>query len=264
MTTSLSDHFHDSAPAAPAAAFDHPDRHLRLPGTRNLRDVGGYPAGPGRQTRWRTLLRTDALDRLPAPSQAQLLDLGLRNVIDLRWPEELDESPSVFRVSDRVAYHHIPLLRDDPYAHLGLAGMYLHMLDERGAQLAAVVRSLIEPEGVPAVIGCAAGKDRTGVAIALILASVGVPHDVIVDDYAMSLTAFAAAVEDEHLIDWRATALEVECVPEYMAAALRHLERRHGGPHELLRRHGVGDAEIQRLADLLTEPTAPSDRSAAT
>ena len=46
-----------------------PARHLRLPGTRNLRDVGGYPAGPGRRTRWRTLLRTDALDRLPAASQ---------------------------------------------------------------------------------------------------------------------------------------------------------------------------------------------------
>jgi protein-tyrosine phosphatase len=264
MTTPVPDRLDEPTPTSrPTAAIDDPNRHLRLPGTRNLRDVGGYPAGTGRRTRWRTLLRTDALDRLPPASQATLLDLGLRQVIDLRWPEELDESPSVFRASDRVAYRAIPLLRDDPTPRVGLAGTYLHMLDERGPQLAAVVRSLIEPGGLPAVIGCAAGKDRTGVAIALVLSAVGVPDDVIVEDYALSLAAFASAVRDEHLVDWRADALEVECVPEYMAGALSHLERRHGGAHELLRRHGLTESELDRLTDLVTEPaeagSAPAD-----
>ena len=77
--------------------LDHPDRHLPLPGTRNLRDVGGYPAMDGRRTRWRTLLRTDSLDLLPPDSQATLIELGLRQVIDLRWPSELERAPSVFR-----------------------------------------------------------------------------------------------------------------------------------------------------------------------
>jgi len=237
----------DVSPASPA-------RHLRLPGTRNLRDVGGYPAGEGRQTRWRTLLRTDALDRLPAASQAALLDLGLRHVIDLRWPHELDDAPSVFRASDRVVYRSVPLLRDDPTSRLGLAGTYVHMLDERGTQLAAIVRSLIEPGGLPAVIGCAAGKDRTGVAVALVLAAVGVPSDIVVDDYALSLSAFAEPVDDEHLVDWRSEAVDVECVPEYMADALVHLEQRHGGAQALLRRHGLRDDEVDRLVELMTEP----------
>lgn len=231
-----------------------PARHVRLPGTRNLRDVGGYPAAGGRRTRWRTLLRTDALDRLPPSSQAELLDLGLRQVIDLRWPDELDSAPSVFQASTDVRYRSLPLLRDDPTPHLGLAGMYRHVFDERGPALAEVVRSLLEPGGLPAVIGCAAGKDRTGVAIALILAVVGVPTVTIVEDYAMSAQAFLAEVSDRYLVDWRAQPVEVECPPGHMEAALEHLDRRHGGAAALLRRHGLGERDLERLRERLTEP----------
>jgi protein-tyrosine phosphatase len=230
------------------------DRHIRLPGTRNLRDVGGYPAGGGRRTRWRTLLRTDALDRLPAASQATLLDLGVRQVIDLRWPIELDEAPSVFRASESVRYVSIPLLEDDPGPELGPAGTYRHMLDARAPQLVEVVRALLDPEGLPAVVGCAAGKDRTGVTIALILAAVGVPTDIVAGDYALSAELFAADVADEHLIDWRAAPAMVDCPPEYILAMLDHLERRHGGAQALLLRNGLSNDDLARLDDVLTEP----------
>jgi protein-tyrosine phosphatase len=235
----------------PAPGFD---RHIRLAGTRNLRDVGGYPAAGGRRTRWRTLLRTDSLDRLPAASQATLLDLGLRQVIDLRWPQELQDAPSVFRASDTVRYRTIPLLDDDLAPELGLAGMYRHMLDARAPQLVEVVRALLEPGGLPAVVGCAAGKDRTGLTVALVLAAVGVPTDVVVADYALSAELFAADVADEHLVDWRAAPAVVDCPPEYMLEALDHLERRHGGGAALLLRNGLTEEDIARLIDELTEP----------
>lgn len=241
-----------------------PVRHLRLPGTRNLRDVGGYPVPGGRQTRWRTLLRTDALDRLPASSQAELLELGLRQVIDLRWPEELDDAPSVFRASGRVRYLSIPLLQDDPTPHHGLAGMYRHVFDARGTQLAEVARAVLEPGGVPVVIGCAAGKDRTGVAVALLLALVGVPTETIVADYALSAEAFLSGDADEHLVDWRARPVEVECPPEAMRGALEHLERQHGGPAALLRRHGLTGAELDALVERLTHPAAGTTHVAST
>lgn len=244
MTLSLRDD-----PGRPAAHR----RHLRLPGTRNLRDVGGYPAHDGRRTRWRTLLRTDALDRLPPASQAALLDLGLRQVIDLRWPHELVETPSVFQASRAVVYRSVPLLEDDPTPALGLAGTYRYMLDERGAQLIEVVRALLEPGGLPAVVGCAAGKDRTGVAIGLLLSAVGVPDDVIVADYVLSAEAFASAAIDEHLDDWRASSLHVDCPPEYMAETLDHLGRLHGGASAYLRRNGLDGGELDRLVELLTE-----------
>jgi len=83
-------------------ATTDPTRHLVLDGTRNLRDVGGYPAANGRQTRWRTLLRSDELTRIPEATRRALEALGLRQVIDLRWPEELVTAPNTFRGSSSV------------------------------------------------------------------------------------------------------------------------------------------------------------------
>jgi protein-tyrosine phosphatase len=231
-----------------------PDRHLALDGTRNLRDVGGYPAAGGRRTRWRTLLRSDELTRLPAATADALVLLGLRQVIDLRWPEELQTAPNAFRASASVRYTSIPLLADDPTPHAGLAGMYRHVLDARGAQLAEVVRSLLVDDGLPAVIGCAAGKDRTGVTIALLLDLVGVPRDVIVDDYALSARHFASPVARIEPDDWRSGSLVVDSPPEFMDSALAHLDARHGGARSLLARHGLAQADLDRLVERLTEP----------
>jgi protein-tyrosine phosphatase len=237
-----------------AMTTTEPDRHLVLAGTRNVRDVGGYPAAGGRRTRWRTLLRSDELTRLPDASRVALEELGLRQVVDLRWPEELVISPNSFRESERVRYTSIPLLADDPTPHAGLEGMYKHVLDARGTQLADVVRALLAEDGLPAIIGCAAGKDRTGVTIALLLDLAGVPRDVIVEDYAISAHYFASPAAHIELDDWRSRSLVVDSPPEFMEGALAHLDGMHGGARSLLRRHGLADAELDRLVDLLTEP----------
>lgn len=234
--------------------LDVPDRLLRLAGVRNLRDVGGYPAAGGRRVRWRTLYRTDAFDLLPVESQAHLIELGLRTVIDLRWPHELDEAPNVFRSHARLRYRSIPLLDDDPTPRVGLAGTYRHIFDQRGAQLAQVVRELLRDDGTPAVIGCAAGKDRTGVAIALVLEAVGVPRHAIVEDYALSAPIYAGPADVDGLDGWRAASVVVECPPEYMADALEHLERRHGGAAGLLTWHGLTLSDLDQLRERLTEP----------
>jgi protein-tyrosine phosphatase len=229
------------------------ERHLRVRGTRNLRDVGGYPAGEGRQTRWRTLYRSDSLDRLPERSQRELLDLGLRCVIDLRWPHELIDAPSVFARSDRVHYVHLSLWPDDaPPA--GLVEGYVRALDTRGDVVAMVARALLEPDGLPAVIGCAAGVDRTGLSIALLLSAVGVPADVVAADYGMSVDTYAATEGATGFgTDWRSRPVTLDCVPDYMLQALDHVERRHGGARGLLRNHGLAKEELDRLTELLTE-----------
>ncbi len=231
-----------------------PTRHLPLDGTRNVRDVGGYPAAGGRRTRWRTLLRSDELTTLPEHAQAELVELGLRQVVDLRWPDEADRSPNVFRRSESVRYTSIPLLADDPTPHAGLAGMYRHVFDVRAPQLAAVARALLEPGGLPAIVGCAAGKDRTGVVIALLLDLAGVPTEVIVEDYALTAGYFASPRSRVEPPDWRHEPLDLESSPPLMAQALAHLDRAHGGARALLRRQGIADDDIDRLVDHLTEP----------
>jgi protein-tyrosine phosphatase len=229
------------------------ERHLRIAGTRNLRDVGGYPAGAGRRTRWRTLLRTDALDQLPAASQAVLHDLGIRQVIDVRWGHEVDARPNVFRASDRVRYRNLPLMPDEAVPE-GIAATYRHMYDTRAAALASIARALVEPDGLPAVIGCAAGVDRTGVTVGLLLSAVGVPPDVVAGDYALSAQSFSGDGTDSGLNDWRGGSVTLDCRPEYMLEALDHLERVHGGAVALLEREGFGGEDLARLRELLTEP----------
>ena len=244
-------------PLGPMSTID-PVRHLALDGTRNVRDVGGYPARGERRTRWRTLLRSDELTRIPNATRVALEDLGLRQVIDLRWPEELVTAPNAFRRSGVIRYTSIPLLADDPTPHAGLAGMYRHVLDARGSQLVDVVRALLVDDGLPAIIGCAAGKDRTGVTVALLLDLVGVPRDVIIDDYALSARYFASPVAHIELDDWRSGRLVVDSPPEFMESALAHLDERHGGARRLLHRHGVTDEELDWLVERLTEPDPAS------
>jgi protein-tyrosine phosphatase len=149
----------------------------------------------------------------------------------------------------------VPLLEDDPVPHAGLAGMYRHVFDRRAPQLAEVVRALLEDDGLPAVIGCAAGKDRTGVTIALLLDVAGVPAEVIVDDYALSAGYFAEPVTRIDADDWRHPPLIVDSPPELMTGALEHLHRSHGGSRALLRRQGISDADLDRLGERLTEPS---------
>lgn len=230
-----------------------PLRHLPLDGTRNVRDVGGYPTLDGRRMRWRTLLRSDELTRLPAGTVDALVGLGLRQVIDLRWPEELLTAPNDFRRDPVVRYTSIPLLADDPTPHAGLAGMYRHVLDARAPQLAAVVRALLADGGLPAVIGCAAGKDRTGVTIALLLDLCEVPRDLIIEDYALSAGFFASPVARIEPDDWRHGSLVVDSPPEYMDSALAHLDAVHGGARQLLREQRLTDAQLDELVDRLTE-----------
>src|SRR5438309_7631744 len=111
-------------------------RVLALAGTYNLRDVGGYLTQDGRQTRWRTLFRSDSLHRLAETEQATLLGMGLRSVLDLRYERELAEAPNVFATSTGVRYLNLPLLAGPSGAQQGgdypsLEEVYRRMADTR-------------------------------------------------------------------------------------------------------------------------------------
>jgi protein-tyrosine phosphatase len=247
-------------------AVTTPSRHLPLDVSYNLRDVGGYATATGVRTRWRTLLRADALHRLTPDSQAELLRQGVRTVIDLRWPAECALAPNVFSASAAVRYLHLPVFGDPTATRRlpeTLPETYRLMVDERREQLRATLAAMAAPGGLPAIVHCTAGKDRTGIVVGLALALAGVPAATIAEDYALSNDYLANGYYDEvrrrvlaRGDSWERVKPLFHCAPEYMLQILAYLEGRHGSVEGYLLAIGLTPAELAALRAALIEPAA--------
>lgn len=158
----------------------------------NLRDVGGMPAVDGAVVKRHMVLRS------AMPEHDDLVPEGFtwppRLVIDLRSPGESDFVHPLVEISDRVI--NLPLLsalRPGAQPAQDLPGLYRVMLDYADQRLLELVREISKADG-PTLIHCAAGKDRTGVSVALLLRLVGVERDAVVADYLATADAFEAVV----------------------------------------------------------------------
>jgi protein-tyrosine phosphatase len=235
-------------------------RHIPLPGTLNLRDVGGYPAAGGGTVRWRLLLRSDAVQRLDDDGAAALHELNLRTVIDLRTPAEVEIAPSLLAALGTRRLH-APLLRGD-LAELPaeLSEIYQYMADECGQPIGQAVRAVGAAGALPALIHCTAGKDRTGIVVALILACAGVPDPVIAADYALSgsyldpetAAAIGRTTADRGLGD-RIPAGLLASPPELILQVLARIRSRWGSVDGYLIEHGVPPGDLARLRTELVE-----------
>ncbi len=171
---------------------DH-ERLLHFPNLLNARELGGYPTTDGAQTRWRSLLRADDLAQLSQEGVRALADYGVATVIDLRWPEEAALAPSpVPSALPQVRYQRISLLTHtedewrlrsrDVAKELWKCVVLEHVRVELRHVLAAIAAA---PAG-PLLFHCVAGKDRTGLIAALLLAVADAEPQAIARDYAMS------------------------------------------------------------------------------
>jgi protein-tyrosine phosphatase len=235
-------------------------RRIELTGLLNLRDVGGYPAAGHSQVRWRALFRSDALNQLDAAGQAALAGLGLRTIVDLRTQPETEFGPTPL---DRLTarHTHISVLQGDlADLPLELDAIYRYIIEDCGVALARAITAVAAADGLPALVHCSAGKDRTGVVIALILAVLGVPDEVIAADYALSagyldpdrtpvighLRAAGAPIEEsgQLLISPPALILDV-------LARVRRTSRSAAG---YLLGQGMSQASLDRLRSALLVP----------
>jgi protein tyrosine/serine phosphatase len=238
-------------------------RELGWVGCRNARDVGGMPARDGRRTRAGTLLRTDTLTRLEPEGREAFEALAVGRIIDLRSPGEMDGRPHPY--ADGEVYVQIPwndAAREKdrvPGSERTQADRYRGSLERNTAQVAAVVTAVAtSPAGLPVVVHCVDGKDRTGLLVGLLLDLVGVPRELIAADYALSAERLeverrlaahdgTAAERAEAEVGWRTP-------PEAMLRALEHLDSAHGGTRAYLLRSGVSAADLDRLLErLLTD-----------
>ncbi len=187
--------------------------------------------------------------------------LGLRTAVDLRTVLETGQDPPDLG-SAEVRLHQLPLFGSDFRDHdaMGLRELYEEVLETRGQQFAAIARLLSDPRALPAIIFCSAGKDRTGLTAAVLLAAVGVPRSHIVSDYALtesmlSPAARAAATQRALASGMTEQALAVKSgsPPERMHEVLDRLERA-GGARAYLLRHGLTAAEADSLHRSLVTP----------
>lgn len=247
----------------PMSASALPTRRIELTGVHNLRDVGGYRSGM-RTTRWGKLFRADALHKLDDSGRVHLNALGIRLVLDLRDSSEIETAPDALDGVDCRHVHH-PIF-DSP-ANLGLPrslnlpALYNSILESNAAQLTSAVQYLAhEPEGV--IVHCTAGKDRTGLVVALALSAVGVDDRDVAADYAISEVMLAGEWADrmtEKVLarypgrDFDVAGIVTSSPAPVILGALAAVRENHGGAAEYLRSHGMSVGELDRLRSTLLD-----------
>jgi protein tyrosine/serine phosphatase len=254
-----------------------PDRWIDLDGVVNMRDVGGLPTRDGATIQPRRLLRSDNLQDLSESDVRHVVDvLGVSDIVDLRSDTEVStEGPGPLWHVESLTHHHHSLFGEGRgvTAEQALAvpehssrpvrdaqfwsEHYLGYLATRPDSISAALDIVSRSTGAT-VVHCAAGKDRTGTVVALALDAAGVPHDAIVEDYALTAERIERIIARLLPRELYGNALQKQSVadqsprPETMQTILDAVQSEFGGAAGWLRRQGWRDADVDRLRTRLT------------
>lgn len=237
------------------------DRVIPFSRVFNFRDLGGVPARDGRTVRWRRLFRSDTLSGLSEDDREAFGSLGVRTVVDLRRPSEVEKHGRVPEW-DGLEHRNIVLEHqewtdkpyrdgDDPMRYL--ADRYRELVEEASDGIATAVGLIADERTAPVVVHCMAGKDRTGVLIALTLSLLGVPDDEIDAEYQLSTAG------NERFIEWYRANGNPDAVmvpwfrswPGTMRTFLSELRERHGSVERYLTGAGLAPDAIPALREHL-------------
>jgi len=265
-------------------SHDTPGRVLAFEGGCNFRDVGGYLSQDGRTVRWGHVYRTGVLSYFTEADQNALRALGVRAICDLRrsgerkhepthWPGE-GELPRTLHWADEAG---MPTLRrfvaGRPETAAGMFDAMMDLYRALPVWLGNRIRDMFEciaNEDVPVIIHCAAGKDRTGVSVAILLGVLGVPRETIFEDYLLTnqVADFETFIRTRHdaqlgVTDFHHPLLNVpetmrrvlfSADASFLETALQEIDRAHGGLEAYLERvAGVTPAIQERLREVLLE-----------
>jgi protein-tyrosine phosphatase len=242
-----------------------PDRSLGLTGATNFRDLGGYVGRDGRPLRWRRLFRSDHMGALTDADLAQLATLGLARSFDFRGVDERAAMPNRLPGVQQhplsiepTVVQSLQLMRQSGQAltvavvAAEMHTLYRSMINDQSQRFAELFEHLLQND-VPTVFHCTAGKDRTGLAAALILLALGVSAQQVHDDFLLSNALYRrpATTRNPALADVPPEALAVlwQVQGEYLQTALQTIDDTHGGIDRYLRqRLGVTAAARDTLA----------------
>jgi protein tyrosine/serine phosphatase len=264
------------------------ERRLDWPDLRNARDLGGLATGGG-VTRTGALVRSDTLRQLTPDGWSALKGFGIRTILDLRFRvevaanEPLDAGPgglsrelgsgaadgaasragvqtvyvSILGDPDKALGEHLDgISRAQPDEAGSTRAVYLEMLELFRPRFVRAVAAIAEAEDGGMLVHCHAGKDRTGLVVALLLGAVGVTPDAIAADYALSgpnlAASLAAWIDDADDADEREHRRRVGLSPERaMIDVLEALDGRYGGAVGYLSGGGLPERDLDRVRERL-------------
>ncbi len=254
-------------------------RCLPFRGAKNFRDLGGYATADGHTVRWNVLYRSDALHKLTEADLHQLSVLELDRLIDFRAAHEVEHEPDRLPLASTVRAVAIPILdsstkyfydaRDDLAKHLRNIDAQAYMV-QINVELATrftpefklFLHDVLAANGRPLLFHCAAGKDRTGFAAAILLRILGVPQSTVMEDYLLTNAYFLRSLRWSlilaRLLKGKkfADVLQgfMEARTEYLIAAFDELEREHGSFENYVRNGlGLTEQDIERLKNIYLE-----------
>ncbi|HTV96061.1 MAG TPA: tyrosine-protein phosphatase [Steroidobacteraceae bacterium] len=234
-----------------------PSRYLQLEGGCNFRDAGGHATEDGRTVRWGRVYRAGVLRYLTPADAERLSRLGVRAICDLRRAEEREREPTRWPARDVTMLtwadgEDAPgvtrrLLPRQPDAE-GMRAAMLNLYRDLPRWMVPRVRGLFEcvaQERLPLVVHCSAGKDRTGFAVAMLHAALGVGAETLMQDYLYTNEvgnyeefvrrrrgALLGVTDGHHPLfkmpaDIRRVLFAAD--PDYMRAALEQIDSEFGG-----------------------------------
>ncbi|MCC8087999.1 MAG: tyrosine-protein phosphatase [Rikenellaceae bacterium] len=233
------------------------DKHLPMQGGYNFRDMGGYRNKYGKYVKWGKLIRSDELRNLTNGDLEYLASIPVRTVVDFRSGSEISSSPDRMpdTVKDRYELSINPgnlediIMKGDITPETldeAMVNMYRLLVSDSSciAQYKDFFSLLMDEGGLPLLYHCTAGKDRTGVASALFLLSLGIDRDIVMEDYLLSnryvKNKYAAYLEQFPVL---LPVLEVR--EQYLEASLDLIEREHGTVDNFL--ENVLGVELEKI-----------------
>jgi protein-tyrosine phosphatase len=273
-------------PAQQPVAERESHRLLNFEGIANFRDLGGYPTADGRQVNWGVLYRAGTLTGASNADLKGLEQLNLNTLIDFRSTVEKKEEPN--HLPDPVGFSvvEIPTLDDGNQAMVGEIMERIEtgnfegfdpdqLMLEANRQFATTftpqfrqyIHTVLDAGGAPVAWHCSAGKDRTGFAAAVLLRILGVPQDLVMQDYMASkhhaLEARRSQLlmlrvfKGEEAADKLAILMGVE--EAWLNAAFEEIDASWGSFDNYVREGlGLGEADVAQLkAQLLSSPSNP-------